>query len=87
MDGIIVNYRRGRKTQTTNQMIVIVPKVDNKAKASELVGKTAVFTCEGKAKKEIKGTITAVHGNSGAVRVHFETGMPGQAIGGSLEIN
>jgi large subunit ribosomal protein L35Ae len=87
MEGIIVNYRRGRKTQTTNQMIVIVPKVDDKKKASDLVGKSVVFTCEGKAKKEIKGTISAVHGNSGAVRVHFETGMPGQAIGGSVKIN
>ena len=68
-------------------MIVIVPKVDDKKKASELVGKTVTFTCVGKAKKEIKGKVTAAHGNSGAVRVHFETGMPGQAIGGSVKIN
>lgn len=86
MEGIIVNYRRGRKTQTTNQMVVIIPDVD-KAKATELVGKTAVYVCEGKNKKEIKGTVSAVHGNKGAVRVHFETGMPGQAIGGKISIN
>ena len=86
MEGIIVNYRRGRKTQTTNQMIVIVPGTDKK-KAAGLVGKTATFFCEGKLKKEIKGKVSAVHGNSGAVRVHFETGMPGQAIGGKISIN
>jgi len=81
MEGIIVNYRRGRKTQTTNQMIVIVEKVDDKKKAEALVGKTVVYDCVGKAKKQIKGTVTAIHGGKGAVRVLFETGMPGQSIG------
>lgn len=86
MEGIIVNYRRGRKTQTTNQMIVIIPGTD-KEKALKLVGKEAVYTCEGKAKKQIKGKISAAHGNNGAVRIHFETGMPGQAIGAKIIIN
>jgi len=86
MEGQIINFRRGRKTQTTNQMVVVVPGFDKAKAESELVGKTAIFTCEGKDKKEIKGTVTAIHGNKGAVRVHFETGMPGQAIGKTLEI-
>ncbi len=86
MEGRIVNYRRGRKTQTTNQMIVEIPNVDKEA-ALKLVGKTVVYTCEGKNKTQIKGKISAVHGNKGAVRVHFETGMPGQAIGDVVEIN
>ncbi|MDA3856061.1 MAG: 50S ribosomal protein L35ae [Candidatus Woesearchaeota archaeon] len=87
MEGIIVNYRRGRKTQTTNQMIVLVPGTDSKETAEKLVGKTVTYVCEGKAKKEITGTISAIHGGKGAVRVHFITGMPGQAIGGSVKIN
>ena len=86
MEGIIINYRRGRKTQTTNQMIVQVPGVD-KEKAEKLIGKEVTFTCEGKAKKEIKGKVSAVHGNKGAFRVHFETGMPGQAIGQKVRLN
>ena len=86
MEGIIINYRRGRKTQTTNQMIVLLPDM-TKEKATKLVGKSAVYNCEGKLKKQIKGTVSAVHGNSGAVRVHFEKGMPGQAIGGKITIN
>lgn len=80
MEGIIVNYRRGRKTQTTNQMIVLVPDTD-KAKAEKLVGKTVVYTCEGKTQKKISGKVSSIHGGKGAVRVIFETGMPGQAIG------
>lgn len=86
MEGIIINYRRGRRTQTMNQMVVVVPGVD-KEKALTFVGKEVIYTCEGKTKKQIKGKVTAAHGNSGAVRVHFETGMPGQAIGGRVNLN
>lgn len=85
MEGIIVNFRRGRKTQTTNQMIIMVKDYD-KAKAEKLVGKEVVYTCEGKLKKQIKGKIAATHGNKGVVRAIFEKGMPGQAIGQKLEI-
>ena len=85
MEGIIINYRRGRKTQTTNQMIISIPKVDKK-KAESLVGKEVVYTCEGKDKKTIKGKISSAHGNKGAVRAIFEKGMPGQAIGQTIEV-
>lgn len=87
MEGIIVNYRRGRKTQTTNQMVIIVPGSDSKETAAKLVGKEVTYLCEGKNKKEIKGTVSAIHGGKGAIRVHFEKGMPGQSIGGSVKIN
>ncbi len=86
MEGRIINYRRGRRTQTTNQMIVMLPKYD-KEKAQELIGKVAVYTCEGKNKTQIKGKVVATHGNKGAIRVHFEKGMPGQAIGDKIIIN
>ena len=80
MEGIIVNYRRGRKTQTTNQMVIVVKGIDNKKKAETLVGKVVEYTCVGKEDKVIKGKVTAIHGGKGAVRALFETGMPGQAI-------
>ncbi len=85
MEALIINYRRGRKTQTTNQMVILVPKYD-KDKAKTLIGKSVVYTCEGKDKKQIIGKITNIHGNKGAMRVLFERGMPGQAIGQTLEV-
>jgi large subunit ribosomal protein L35Ae len=85
VEAIIVNYRRGRKTQKPNQMVILIPSYD-KEKATSLVGKTAVYTCEGKDKKQITGKVTSLHGNKGALRVLFETGMPGQAIGQKLEV-
>jgi len=74
MKGIIMNYRKGSNTQTTDQMI-IMPEEPKKAK--ELVGKKVVY----KAKThDIVGKVTALHGRRGAVRARFERGLPGQSI-------
>jgi len=81
MKGIIVNYKGGKHTQVTNQMIITVESVSTKEEAAKLVGKTIVYNT---GKKDIKGEVRSAHGNSGALRVLFETGMPGQAIGKSV---
>ena len=84
MEGIIMNYRGSHKTQNTNQMIMKVEGVDNKEKASELLNKTLTWVTP--SGKEIKGTVLAEHGGNGAVRVKFERGLPGQAIGTKVKI-
>ncbi len=84
MEGKIVNYRRGRRTMRGNQMIIEVDGYTTRGKAAQLVGKQVVWTSP--AKKEIHGKIVGVHGNSGAVRVRFSRGMPGQAIGAKVAI-
>lgn len=84
MKGTIVNYRSGQHTQTPNQMIITVEGVASKDEAEKLVGKTVVYYT---GKKDIKGEIRSAHGNSGAVRALFETGMPGQAVGKEVTIN
>jgi large subunit ribosomal protein L35Ae len=81
MKGIIVNYKGGKHTQVTNQMIITVESVTTKEEAAKLVGKTIVYNT---GKKDIKGEVRSAHGNSGALRVLFETGMPGQSIGKSV---
>lgn len=86
MEGIIINYRRGKRTQKTNQAIIIVPSITDKKNAQELVGKSVKYICEGKNKKELKGKISSAHGGKGALRVIFERGMPGQAIGKEVKI-
>ena len=78
MEGTIMNFRQGRHTQTTNQMIVIVAGINNREKASKLVGKKVTFmTLSG---KKIMGGVRSAHGNKGALRVLFERGLPGQSI-------
>jgi large subunit ribosomal protein L35Ae len=84
MKGTIVNYRLSRHVQKTNHMVIIIPSITTRAKASALVGKTAVW--KSPKGKEIKGTVASAHGNKGAVRVIFEKGMPGQSLATSVEI-
>lgn len=85
MEGVIANFRQGRHTQNNNQMIVLVDAVDAKEKAAELVGKKVVWTSP--AGKQINGEVRSAHGNKGALRVLFETGMPGQSIGTKVQLN
>ncbi|MFH2028499.1 MAG: 50S ribosomal protein L35ae [Nanoarchaeota archaeon] len=84
MEGIINSFRRGRHTQTTNQMIIVIKGVDNKDKADKLIGKTVSW--KSPAGKELKGKVSSAHGNKGAVRALFETGMPGQSLGTKVSI-
>jgi large subunit ribosomal protein L35Ae len=83
MEGTIVNFRRNRHSTYSNQMIVTVSGVDSKEKAQKLVGKSVSFDT---GKKEIKGKINSSHGNKGALRVLFETGMPGQSMTKKVKI-
>lgn len=83
MNGTINNYRRSRKTTYNNQMIIIVDKVNKKEEAQKLTGKKVIYNT---GKKEITGKVAAAHGNKGAIRAIFETGMPGQAIGKKVKI-
>jgi large subunit ribosomal protein L35Ae len=84
MEGVIVNFRRGKHVQHHDQMVVKVEGVDTKDKAKGLVGKKVVWASP--AKKELHGEIKQPHGNKGALRVHFETGMPGQCVGTKVKI-
>ncbi|MBS3165429.1 50S ribosomal protein L35ae [Candidatus Woesearchaeota archaeon] len=84
MQGVIVNYRRGKRTQNTFQMVIQPSGVSSKEKAQSLIGKGVTWkTPSG---KPLKGVVTAAHGKSGAVRARFETGMPGQSLGGTVDI-
>jgi large subunit ribosomal protein L35Ae len=74
MKGIILSYRRGSATQTTNQMIIMP---EDPKKASDLVGKKVVFKCK---THDINGVVTSLHGRKGEIRAKFEKGLPGQSI-------
>ena len=85
MEGKIASFRRGIKTQKKYQMIVKVNGVDNKEKARSLLNKGVVW--KSPAGKEIKGVVTNIHGNSGALRVQFEKGLPGQSVGTKVNLS
>ena len=82
MEAAIVNFRGGRHTKSSNQMII--ESNLSKEKAKSLIGKKVIWMSP--AKNEIKGEIKTTHGNKGCLRVHFEKGMPGQAVGTKVKI-
>lgn len=84
MKGMILGYRRGRKTQKTNQMIIQVTGVESREKASSLIGKKVKYTTE--SKKIIGGEVTRVHGGKGLVIARFDKGLPGQSFNKDIEI-
>ena len=84
MEGVIVHFRGSRRVKRTNQMVLQVSGVDTKEKAAKLVGKKVVWKTS--AGKQMNGEITNIHGNSGALRVKFDIGLPGQSIGSKVLI-
>lgn len=86
MAGIVSHFRGSFRRKKGNQLIIIVPGVDNREKAKSYVGKSAVWTAPGKNKTQIKGKVSSPHGNKGAVRVVFEKGLPGQSLGQEVKI-
>ena len=87
MEGQILSFRRGVRTQKKYQMIIRVDTVKDRKSANSMIGKSVVWTSTGKEKKQIKGQITNVHGNKGALRVQFERGLPGQSLSTKVQIN
>jgi ribosomal protein L35AE/L33A len=79
MKGIVIQFRRGRKTYTPRHFLIEIADVDSREKAGKFVGKDVVWTSP--AKKEIKGKVASAHGNKGVLRCIFEAGLPGQSIG------
>ena len=82
--GIVIQFRRGRKTYTPRHFIIEIPGSDSKETAAKFVGKAITWTSP--AKKVISGKIAAPHGNKGNVRAIFEVGLPGQSIGTEVEV-
>lgn len=76
MEGIVINYRRGKRTMHPKQMILEFP---DEPHPSSLIGKKVFWESPGG--KKIYGAIIAIHGRKGAVRARFTKGLPGQAIG------
>ncbi len=85
MEATIVNYRMSRHVQKHTHMIIIIEGLSSKDKTTPYIGKTV--TWKSPAGKEIKGKVAQAHGNKGALRVIFEKGMPGQAVGSKVDIN
>lgn len=83
MKGIVVQFRRSRKTIKERHYLLDLG-FKNREEAKKSAGKEVVW--KSPAGKEIKGKISDAHGNKGLVRAIFERGLPGQAVTTEVEV-
>jgi large subunit ribosomal protein L35Ae len=83
MKGIVVQFRRGRKTIHERHFLLDIG-IENREEAKKFVGKEVSW--KSSSGKIIKGKISSAHGNKGLVRAIFERGLPGQAITNDVEV-
>lgn len=84
MDARIVSYRRGRRTEYTNQYILEIEGLAGKEEAAKHIGKKVVWKTP--AGNEIIGKVTNTHGNGGALLARFDKGLPGQVLGSRVSV-
>lgn len=83
VQGVIVNYRVGPGTQKPRECIIRFTQVKSVSEAGRLIGRKVAWKG---GKKKIVGKIVALHGKKGLVRARFRKGMPGQALGTTVEL-
>jgi large subunit ribosomal protein L35Ae len=83
VQGLIVNYRVGPKTQRSKECIIRFAHVTSSSEAGGLIGRKIAWKG---GKNKIVGKIVALHGNKGLVRARFRRGVPGQALGATVEL-
>ena len=84
--GYIVSYRQSKKIIHPRFSVLKFDGIDSRKEAAkQLLGHTIAWETE--TGKLIKGKITRIHGNSGAVCANFKKGgLPGQAFGSFVKI-
>ncbi len=83
LQGIIVSYRSGPRTQSSKECILRFPGVESVGEAARLIGRRVAWPV---GERKIRGKIVGLHGSNGFVRVRFRKGVPGQALGSTVEI-
>jgi large subunit ribosomal protein L35Ae len=81
--GRIVNYRIGIRTQASHECLIQFTHLTSASQAGQLIGQKVVWKGE---KKSFNGIILGAHGKNGALRARFKKGVPGQALGTTVEL-
>jgi len=83
MKGIVVQFRRGRKTIHERHYLLDIG-LQSREEAKKHAGMEVLWKSPGG--NVIKGKISDAHGNKGLIRAIFEKGLPGQAITTEIEV-
>ncbi len=77
-----MNYRTGIRAQTSRECLVQFIDIVSQAQPN-FIGRKVVWKGE---KSALFGKIVGFHGKNGVVRVRFKKGVPGQAIGSTVQL-
>jgi large subunit ribosomal protein L35Ae len=84
MKAKVLNFRQGRHTQKTKQVLLSVKDVDSRVAASKFVGRKVEWkTASGRV---ISGKVASPHGNNGVMRARFPKGISVEVLGKEIEI-
>jgi len=81
--GTILNYRIGIGTQNPKECLIQFTHIISASLACQLINKKVVWK-QGDSK--LIGKIVGSHGKKGVVKVKFQKGVPGQALGTTVEL-
>ncbi|MCJ7431559.1 50S ribosomal protein L35ae [Candidatus Bathyarchaeota archaeon] len=81
--GKIVNYRIGPKSQMPGWCLIQFADANSISKAGQLIGRKVVLKY---GKNNFIGKIMGFHGKKGVVKAKFRKGVPGQALGTTVEL-
>lgn len=82
--GIFVNIRQGMFRQYPHNILIRIPGIDSSNSAAKYIGRKVIWRSE--SGKKLVGKIVKTHGRNGVLLSRFKKGLPGQAIGSSVEI-
>ena len=80
--GIIINYRRGPKSQRNRECLLKVLDIEP-MESSKLIGWKVGWPYD---EPRVFGMISKTHGRTGTLRVKFKKGVPGQALSTKVRI-
>lgn len=81
-EGVILNYRLGRKTQHSKECLIKVLGVET-LDVGQMIGWKVAWPAKA---PKIQGKIVSLHGRKGTLRVRFSKGVPGQALRSHVKI-
>jgi len=82
---VFLGYRRSKTRQYENVALVLVDSIRSREATKLVVGKKACFE-NPVSKKVVFGRVDRPHGNSGVVRVRFDTNLPSKFMGHEVRI-
>lgn len=88
VDGAILGYQRGLRTQNNKISLIKIKGCDDKDDCNFYLGKRVAFITKAQdgSFRVNWGIVTRKHGSNGVVRASFKRNLPPQSIGGRVRV-